>query len=223
MDIVDCVLKRKSIRGYKKDPVPQQVINEILEISIRAPSGLNTQPWEFLVVTGEVLDNIRKENVENYSSGETPNPMFDYKNQGIYRQRQIELAKQLFALLDIDREDYAKREEWLKKGIRFFDAPAAIIVTMDEAKRGKKMALFDLGIITQTICLVAFAYGLGTCIEIQGVFYPEVIRKSTGLPESKQVIMGIAIGYPDWDYPANQVKTDRVPTEEIVSWRGFDI
>jgi len=223
MDIVECVRKRKSIRGYKKDPVPQELIKKILEISTRAPSGLNTQPWEFLVVEGEVLNNIRKENVERYSSGEIPNPMFDYKNEGVYYQRQIQLARQLFVLLNINREDHEKRNEWLKKGLRFFDAPTAIIVTMDRAKSAQKMALFDLGIITQTICLVAFSYGLGTCIEIQGVFYPEVIRKCTGLPESKQIIMGISIGYPDWDFPANQIKTDRVPIDEILSWREFDI
>lgn len=220
MDIIECVKERKSIRGYKNEPIPKQVIKEILEIAKRSPSGLNTQPWEFIVVAGEVLDNIRKENIEKYNSGIAPDSTLIFKHQGIYRDRQVELAKRLFALMQIKREDAVKREEWLKKGVRFFDAPAAIILTVDKAMGGK-FAIFDLGIITQTICLVAWAYGLGTCIEIQGVLYSEVIQRFTALPESKQVIIGIAIGYPDWDFPANQIQSDRETIDNIATFLGF--
>lgn len=222
MNIIDCVKKRKSIRGYKKEKVPRRVIEEILEISIRAPSGLNTQPWEFLIVEGEVLDSIRKGNVEHYSSGQAPHSMFLHKHQGVYRQRQIELAQQLFSLMDIKREDHAKREEWMKKGLRFFDAPAAIILLIDESMSGKEYALFDLGLISQTICLTALSYGLGTCIELQGALYPEVIRKHTGLPDSKKIIVGIAVGYPDPEFPANRIETEREPLQNIATWQGFD-
>jgi hypothetical protein len=46
-------------------------------------------------------------------------------------------------------------------------------------------------------------YGLGTCIQDQGVMYPEVLRKLCNIPETKQIIIAIAIGYPNWDFPAN--------------------
>lgn len=222
MDIIECVKKRKSIRGYKKDPVPRRVLEEILEISTRAPSGLNTQPWEFLVVTGEVLDSIRKEYVEKYTSGHAPDSISKYKHQGVYRDRQVELAKQLFELMQIKREDREKREDWMKKGLRFFDAPAALILTLDDVMAEKKYALFDLGLISQTICLVALDYGLGTCIELQGVLYAEAIRKFTGLAESKQVVVAIAIGYPDWNFPANRIQTERESIQNLTIWRGFD-
>ena len=139
---------------------------------------------------------------------------------GIYRQRQIDLAIDIFKLMDITREDKEKRAKWSQRGHRFFDAPAAIILSMDRALDESAMSFFDIGAIMQTICLVALKYGLGTCIEDQGVMFPEVVRKYTGIPESKRIMMGIAIGYPDWDFPANKLETTREPVDSVVTWCG---
>jgi len=74
MDVVDAIRSRKSIRGFKPDPVPKEVLREILDIARRAPSAMNAQPWEVTVVTGEVLDNIRQGNIEMLTAGVKPNP-----------------------------------------------------------------------------------------------------------------------------------------------------
>ena len=58
MDFDDVILGRRSIRGYKPDPVPRALIEEIIALAMRAPSSMNTQPWNFYVVTGEALDRI---------------------------------------------------------------------------------------------------------------------------------------------------------------------
>ena len=221
MDIRECIETRKSIRGFTGESVPRAVIEEVLSLAVRSPSGLNTQPWEFLVLSGAVLDEIRKGNVEKYDTGIYPDSALRKSHQGVYRERQVVLAKQLFSLMGITREDKEKREQWTRKGIRFFDAPAAVVVLMDDAVGGK-YALFDLGLVTQTICLAAHSLGLGACIEMQGVMYPDVIRRAAGLPETKEIVMGIAMGYPDWDFPANRIETEREPAEHITLWRGFD-
>ena len=65
-------------------------------------------------------------------------------------------------------------------------------------------------------------HGLGTCIARQGVYYPDVLRKIAGIPESKKIVIAIAIGYPDWDFPANAVETDREPAEALTRWVGFE-
>jgi nitroreductase len=70
MHVIEAIKTRKSIRGFKPDPVARSVLRDILEISTRAPSAMNTQPWEFTVITGDVLENIRKENVEMFRAGE---------------------------------------------------------------------------------------------------------------------------------------------------------
>jgi nitroreductase len=74
----------------------------------------------------------------------------------------------------------------------------------------------------QSICLAALSRGLGTCIEDQGVMYPDVIRRFAAVPESKRIVIAIAIGYPDWDFPANKVETAREPVDSITSWCGFE-
>ncbi len=221
MDVQKAILERKSIRGYKNDAVSKEIIEDILKTAIRAPSTVNTQPWEFTVVAGKVLDDIRKENVENLLSTAKSAEARHSEYQGIYRERQVGIAKQLFKLMEIPREDKKKRQEWAMRGFRFFDAPAAIILSM-ESSLDCTWAIFDLGCVAQTICLAAFKHGLGTCIETQGVLYPEIIRKHTNMPQEKQIVIGIALGYPNWDFPANKVKSEREDIEAITSWYGFD-
>ncbi len=220
MDIIEAIRSRKSIRGYKAEPIPKKAIEEILEIASRAPSGMNTQPWEFTVVAGDVLDAIRKANLEKLTSGETPDmevPRGGY--QDIYRERQVALGIQLFQLMGIDREDREKRTQWTMKGFRFFDAPAVIIISSDKSLGDA--AQFDLGAVSQTIALAALNYGLGTCIQGQGIMYPDVIRELTGIPESKRISICLTIGYPDWDFPANKVHSEREPIENVTTWCGI--
>ena len=221
MDIVEAIRSRKSIRGYKTDPVPGEVLREIIDIAIRAPSAMNTQPWEVTIITGEVLDKIKKDNIEMVNLGVTPHPEAPHMRfEGEYRQRQVDLAIDIFKLMDITREDKEKRAQWALRGNRFFDAPAAIILSMDKSLDDSAMSFFDIGAIMQTICLAALKHGLGTCVEDQGVMFPEVVRKHTGIPESKRIMMSIAIGYPDWDFPANRLDTPREPVDNVITWCG---
>lgn len=219
MNIKEAITSRISVRGYLLKPVPQEIIKEILELSLKSPSAVNTQPWEFTVVTGEILNNIRKENIECFLK-DTPVHDRTSPYTGIYRQRRVELAVDIFKLMDIQREDMENRLEWTKRGFRFFDAPAAIIISVDKSLEGS-WALFDVGAIAQTICLAAMSYGLGTCIEDQGVMYPEVIRKYANIPDDKEIIIGIAIGYPDPEFPANKLRSRRESLDNITTWLGF--
>ena len=220
MDVIQAIRQRKSIRGYKPDPVPRDILMDVLNLAIHAPSALNIQPWKMAVITGEVLDGIKRSNVEMLASGMIPNPdilIGPFKD--VFRQRQVDLAIQIFKLMGIAREDSGKRVQWMQRGFRFFDAPAAIILSLDKSLG--ESCLFDIGTICQTICLAALSYGLGTCIEDQGIMFPEVVRKFAHIPESERIIIGIAIGYPDWDFPANKLETKREPVENIVDWYGF--
>jgi nitroreductase len=219
MDVIDAIRLRSSIRAYKPDPIPKEVLRNILDTAINAPSGLNIQPWEITVVTGEVLDNIRKANIDMLASKAGPH-IPEYGS--IYRQRQLELAIDIFKLMGIAREDKQARAQWMQRGYRFFDAPAAIILSIDESLDKQPLPLMDVGSISQTICLAAMKYKLGTCIEDQGIEFPEVIRTFTGISESKRIPIGIAIGYPDWEFPANRLDSRREPVDNVVTWLGYD-
>ena len=224
MDIIDAIIMRKSIRDFKADPVPKQILKEILETATRAPSAENSQPWEFTIIAGDVLNTIRQTNVENLNSGASSHPDLQTKGlppDSVYRRRQIEIAKQLFKLMDIPREDKEKRDRWMKRGFRYFNAPAAIVVCVDRSLSYPR-PLFDIGAVTQNICLAALHYGLGTCIANQGIAYPEVLHEFAGISESKRIMISIAIGYPNWGFPANKVASKREPIEDISTWIGFE-
>lgn len=223
MDLIEAIKKRRSIRDFKPNPVPEDIIKQILEIACRAPSSVNSQPWEFAVLTGEVLDRIRLENIERLKLGKSGTPdliLPGMPRDGVYHRRQVELAKQLFSAMDIARDDKNKRFEWLCRGYKFFNAPAAIILLCDK-DLPEFGALMDIGAIMQTICLVALEYDLGTCIADQGIQYPDIIRRHADIPEKKSMLISIAIGYPNWDFAANRIETQREAVENISVWYGF--
>ena len=224
MNIIEAISTRKSIRDFTADPVPQHILKKIIDIASRAPSAENSQPWEFTIISGDKLDTIRKANVEKLKSKAPRHPDLPAKGlprDSVYRMRQIEIAKQLFGLMDISREDLEKRDRWMELGFRYFNAPCAIVISMDRSLHYPR-PIFDIGSITQNICLTALHYGLGTCIANQGITYPEVLHEAAGIPESKRIVISIAIGYPNWDFPANKVISDREPIENITNWIGFD-
>ncbi len=224
MNIIEAIRTRKSIRDFTADPVPQHILTKIIEVASRAPSAENSQPWEFTIVAGDILDTIRKANIEKLKSKAPPHPDLPAKGlprDSAYRRRQIEIAKQLFHLMDIPRGDLKKRDRWMALGFQYFNAPAAIVISMDHSLYYPR-PIFDIGSVTQNICLAALHYGLGTCIANQGIAYPEVLYEFAKIPESKRIVISIAIGYPNWDFPANAVVSKRDPIEDISTWIGFE-
>jgi len=219
VDIKQAVLTRKSIRGFKPDPVPKEILREIIEAAVRAPSSDNSQPWEIYVLQGEPLDKIREENIKALEAGVTGREWAPY--EPVYRKRQVDLAIQLFKLMDITREDKEKRYEWIKRGFRLFDAPVGIFLAADKSL-DLHVASSDVGGLAQTICLLALAHDLGSCILAQSITYQDIVRKHTGIPESQNILLSIALGYPDDDFPANKVWSERDPIDVNTSWVGFD-
>ncbi|MFW6388549.1 MAG: nitroreductase, partial [Desulfohalobiaceae bacterium] len=222
-ELMQAIPNRRSIRGFKPDPVPKGKLLALLQAAVRAPSAMNSQPWKFTVLAGNPLQELQKKSSEKFRAGEDPAPELapgNWPRDSVYRKRQTELAKEIFKLLDIGRENREKRLSWAEKGIRFFDAPAAILVCTDR-QLPECEPLLDIGAAVQNICLAAVEQGLGTCIEVQGVGYPKLIREITGIGLEKRIILGIAVGWPDWEAPANQLYSSREDPEALTTWIGF--
>lgn len=215
---------RRSIRGYKPDPVPKDVIREILAMAMRAPSSLNTQPWNFHVVTGEPLERIRAGNTERSLAGVPQSREFRTSEayEGVHRERQVEIAKQLFGAMGIAREDKVKRTDWVMRGFRQFDAPACIIVTYDRVLVGNDIAPFDCGAVSNAIVNAAWARGVGCVINSQGIMQSPVVRECAGIPDDQLIQICIAIGYPDETFPANAVVSQRKSVDEAATFVGFE-
>ena len=224
MTFDDVVLGRRSIRGYKPDPVPRALIEEILALAMRAPSSMNTQPWNFTVVTGEPLDRIRQGNSERMIAGVPQSREFRTGTAfaGSHRERQVGVAKQLFGAMGIARDDTEKRTDWVLRGFRQFDAPVCIIVTYDRVLDGSDDTPFDCGAVTNALVTAAWSRGLGTVINSQGIMQSPVVREHAGIAEDQIILKSIALGWPDDDFPANAVVSRRKTVDEAARFVGFD-
>jgi nitroreductase len=122
----------------------------------------------------------------------------------------------LWAILGIDRHDRESREAFNLSMYKFYGAPQVIFVCLDESLG--HYSIFDCGCFVQTICLLATSKGLGTCILASAVRYPDIIRKHVPIPREKKLLIGVAIGYPDYGATINQFQSNREPLENIVHW-----
>ncbi len=218
MDVKEAVLARRSIRAFSPEPVLQKILRDIMEKALWAPSWGNTQPWKFTIVGGETLYKIREEYVRLLQKGTPSNPDFPFQTtfNEIQTVRYKGLGKSLFQALGIAREDREKREAYNLAMSRFFEAPGLIYLHFD---RGfNPYALMDGGIILQTIALLAVEQGLGTCILTRSVSYPDVVRQFAGIASDQVLVMGLGIGYPVPDHPANLFRSQRGKTEDFIRW-----
>ena len=222
MEVIEAIRSRRSIRGFKPDPVPRKVLEELLDTCRWAPSAQNIQTWEMAILGGKVMAEAKARLEAKVKDKVKPNPDLPViEPTGIYLQRGTESRD------TIDRHQFppgtedldAKRAGYLLKGGRFHDAPNAIIIYSDKTLDAK--AVINAGILAQTIALAAPAYGLGTCLMFRAVNYPDVLRELLGIPESKTIILGVAIGYPDSGAIINTVPRNRLPVDTLTQWRGF--
>lgn len=221
----DAVVRgRRSIRGFTGEPVPRELVREVLDVAMRAPSSLNTQPWNFYVLTGEPLNRIRAGNTERNLAGVPHSREFRThdKHDGVHRDRQVEVAKQLFAAMEIGRDNKDKRLDWVLRGFRQFDAPVAIVVTYDRVMHGSDIAPFDCGAVANGIVNAAWARGLGCVINSQGIMQSPVVREHAGIAEDQVIMICIALGWPDEQFPANAVVSNRKPVDEAAVFVGWD-
>lgn len=224
MSFDDVIMGRRSIRGYKSDPVPRDVVEDIISLAIRAPSSYNSQPWHLHVATGEVLDRIRADFTERTKGGIAPS--FERREtgrayDGDHRARQIEVAVQLFEAMGITREDKAGRNDWMLRGFRIFDAPLLTVITYDRELIGGDIAPFDCGALATALVNAAWSRGVGSVINSQGVMHSPVVREYLGIPDDEVIIISIAMGYPDETFPANAVVSRRRAVSEVASFNGF--
>ncbi|MGR3322305.1 MAG: nitroreductase [Pseudooceanicola sp.] len=224
MELDQAMQDRRSIRGFTKDPVPRDLIEELISLAIRAPSSMNTQPWHMHVLTGDVLEKVRAGNTERMLSGVPPSREIPShgKYEGIHRDRQVEIAKMLFAAMGIERHDAEARQDWVMRGFRQFDAPVSVVVTYDRTLNDHgPVAIFDAGAAVYGLVLAAWSRGLGAVINGQGIMQSPVVRECAEIPEDQVILTCVALGWPDHDFAANGVKSLRRDVSEVASFQGF--
>jgi nitroreductase len=218
MDVVEVINRRKAIRAFRPDPVSKDLLRQIIEQALRAPSWANTQPWEFAIATGSKLRQIQ----EGFMAKREEKPYPDVARPQEYPEPYETRRSGAAAGQTKERVEARKLEN-----LRNYGAPAVIYLLVGRSfffqpKGINVWPLYDCGSVVQNIMLLATNNGLGTIAQAQAVIYPDVIRKVLGIPESKLIALGIAIGYPNWDDPENQPRRPREPVDRVAQWYGFD-
>ncbi len=219
MELADAIRERRSTRKFQPTEVPRSLITEILHEARWSPSWGNTQSWEFYILTGPTLNKFKEMNMEKPIAGEVPSP--DVQMPEIWpesmKARYAELGKVLLTAIGIKREDKESRAKYLLDMVSLFGAPCLILACISR-DNFVEYPMLDIGIITQSICLLAHDKGLGTCIMASAVRYPAAIRQIAMIPDDKRIIAGIALGYPELTYPLNHIDRKRAEITEFVHW-----
>ena len=213
---LDVVSRRRSMRDFKSDPVPREIIDSVFGAAQRAPSNCNTQPWFVHVVTGETLEQLRQELPAKFAAGEIALDFpYDGQYKGVYKERQYASAAALYDSLGISRDQKAERNAWFMRNFSFFDAPAVAFFTLPTGF-GLREAC-DLGMFAQTVMLGLTAHGLGSCPQTALAFLANVIRPALSLGDHEQLMFGMSFGYPT-DTAVNEVTTERASLADVVTF-----
>jgi len=213
--LINAIEERMSTRAFLDKPVDRETLEDLLRLASRAPSAINLQPWEFTVVSGE--ERIRLSRVllkrmkeKNISCGPgTTNPLPEYF---------IERERGLLNTMLPGLPEKTPFQDFINEGsCNFYNAPTSIIITID--KVFSSVRLTDIGIVLGYLVLAAHALGLGTCPIGLITAFDDDIKEELSIPEEKQVIIGVAVGYKDPQAPINKLKSERVPLNDIVKWR----
>ena len=207
--------KRRSIRAYAPTPVSDDLLRELLVQARQAPSGANLQPGAFVQVRGLVREALSEALCQAWQSGEQEEEDYAYFPKPMpmtLHKRQVMAAQALYGALGVARDDRSGRDAQFERNFRFFDAPVALLVTMEhDFGAGGYM---DLGMTLYGLMLAAHECGLATCAVGAMAMFPSLIRQHVGLPETHKIVCGMALGYADPNAPVNQTLTSRCDLDE---------
>lgn len=220
MKVFDAVQRRVSIRAFKPEVPPAAVVRTLLERAARAPSGGNLQPWHVHALAGEPLAQLLRLVASEPWQDQPEYAVYPPDLWEPYRTRRFRNAEQLYATINIPREDKEARLRQMAKNATFFGAPVGIFLSVDRRMGPPQWA--DLGIYLQTVMLLAVEQGLDTCAQEYWAFRSQPVARFLGLPAERMLFAGIALGWRDDSAPINALRTERDPFEAWGEMRGFD-
>lgn len=221
MHVSEAIRLRTSIRAFKPDPVPEGLLRDLLKASAQAPSGGNLQPWRVHGLSGAALAAFKALAAERLGNPEpTEYDVYPSELWDPFRRRRFECGEDLYATLNIPREDRAGRLMQLAQNADFFGAPVGLFFSLDRKLGPPQWS--DVGMFMQTFMLLAVEAGLSTCAQEFWARYPATVRAFLQIPEDHIFFSGMAVGYADEAAPINRLRTRREPLAEWCDLRGFD-
>lgn len=219
LEQLDALLRqRHSCRGFRANPVPRELLLQILGTAQRTASWCNAQPWQVHIVSGPRLDALREDLLARARSGAPASPELDWppEYRGVHRVRRLECALDLYRAVGVARGDREASSRQALENFRCFGAPQLAIVTSD-AILGTH-GVMDCGAWVANFMLAATAAGVATIAQAALASWPDILRRHADIGAERRVVCGISIGFEDSQHPANSFRTVRAPLEEVVRW-----
>ncbi len=215
-DLEQAINERRSIRMFLPDkPVPRELVDQALELAIRAPSNSNVQPWHLRLVSGGARESLVAALLDEASS----KPPVVPELPELFAHLRRELGAKVYGSMGITRDDAEGRRIAVLHNWEFFRGPLAGIVCMHRDLH--YVDSLGVGMFLQTFLLALTAHGLGTCVQVSIAGYPEIVREQLSISDEYAILCGLAIGYPDPTFPANNLRTARNPIEHNVVFHDF--
>ena len=212
LDLDEAIRERHSTRMFSSRPVPRELVNEALDLAQLAPSNSNIQPWHLVLVSGSARDRLVGALIEEAKRRPPNIPALPES----FRHYRSELGAQVYGAMGIGRDDKVQHDAAVMRNWEFFRAPLAGIVCMHR-DLGPADAL-SVGMFLETLLLALTERGLGSCCEVSIAGYPEIVRSQLAIPTELSILCGVAVGYPDPNFPANKLRIARNPIDMNVAF-----
>jgi nitroreductase len=200
---------------FASKTVERELVAKVLRTAARAPSALNLQPWEITAVMGEELKRLTRRILRAH--GERAAACTPGASRPLPEAVQRRRRESFQPMMDILRREGISPERFVGEGsCRFYDAPTAIILCLDQAY--SKERYLCLGTFLGYLVLAAHAEGLATCPIGLVASYGEEIKEQLNIAGDREVALGVALGYPDPASPLASLPTPREPLESFVRW-----
>ncbi|MBT3702771.1 MAG: nitroreductase [Alphaproteobacteria bacterium] len=224
MDVAQAIKSRQSCRQFSDKPVSLELVRKVLETARWSPSGSNVQPWHIDVMTGGVLQGLvdrvmAQDHLFPFGEG-TEYPIHPPKMKEPYMTRRTECAADMYASVNITREDRDARIGQYAKNLEFFGAPVGFMFSIDRTMGQGHWA--DMGMLLQTIMLVARSEGLHTCPQQVWAMWHKTVTEYLKIPDSRMIFCGMGLGYMDEKHPINNWRTTRQEIDDFTSFSGFE-
>ncbi|MBG05728.1 MAG: nitroreductase [Pseudomonadota bacterium] len=223
MDVFEAIESRKSIRAFTDQPVEKELLDKLLQISQRSPSGTNTQPWYVYLCTGDVKQAITDDVLKMAAEGKSKKyEDYDYYPpvwRDVHQARRRAVGWGLYGLLGIEKGDREGSARQGARNFKFFDAPVGLFVTVDSYVTRGSWA--DAGMYIQTIMLAARGLGLHTCPQAAWIPLQEPVFKHLGIPDDQELVTGMSLGYADKDAIENTLVSEREDVSNVARFVGF--
>ncbi|MBL7225337.1 MAG: nitroreductase [Desulfobacteraceae bacterium] len=215
MDLLKGIEERRSTRAFLERPVEREKIETLINYATQAPSAINLQPWELIIVSGEekkrlsriLVKRMKERNISCGPGAKSPLPEYF-----------VERQRGLFDTILPNLPEQTPFQDFINEGsCNFYGAPTAIIITLDQVFSSARLT--DIGVLVGYLVLAAHALELGTCPIGLITAFDDDIKEALSIRDEKQVVIGVAVGYRDPQSPINRSRSERVPVGDVVKWR----